>query len=47
MEKQLIQKHDELQDKLRKYDETILELLKQGHKKLIIQIIKDYLSSCE
>ena len=47
MEKQLIQKHDELQDKLRKCDEAILELLKRGHRKLIIQIIKDYQSSLE
>ena len=43
----LMIKHDELRDKMKKYDEALLELLKQGHRELITQTIKDYLSSLE
>ena len=43
MKEQLTKKHDELREKMRKYDETILKLLKQGHRELITQVIKDYL----
>ena len=35
--------HDELLEKMRKHDEELLKLLKQGHRALITQIIKDYL----
>ena len=43
MSKQLKKTHDELRDKMREYDEAILALLKQGHRELITQVIKDYL----
>lgn len=33
--------------KTKKYDEEILKLLRLGHKKIIIQIISDYLSQHE
>ena len=45
MEKHLERKHDEVQ--VKKYDEELLQLLKQGHRALITQIIKDYLLSYE
>ncbi len=44
MGKLLEKKHADLREKMREYDEAILRLLKQGHRKLITQIIKDYLS---
>ena len=44
MGKQLKKTHDKLREKMKKQDEAILELVKQGHRELIIQIIKDYLS---
>ena len=44
MEKQLKKKHDEFCEQMKKYDKALLELIKQGHRELIIQIIKDYLS---
>ena len=47
MEKHLEKKHDELRERMKKYDETLLQLFKQGHRALITQIIKDYLSSYE
>ena len=47
MKEQLIKKHSELCDKMRKQDEALLGLLKQGHRELIAQLIKDYLSLLE
>lgn len=47
MQEQLMKKHDELRDKMRKHDEALLELLKQGHRELIKKIIKDYLQQPE
>lgn len=47
MGKQLIKKSDELIDKMRKYDKELLALIKQGHRSMITQVIKDYLSSLE
>lgn len=47
MEKQLTQKHDELRERMKKYDEALLKLLKQGPIDLIYEIITDYLSSLE
>lgn len=47
MEEQLIKKHSEFCDNMRKQDEAILRLLKQGHRELISQIIKDYISQRE
>lgn len=61
MQEQLKKKHNKLRDKMRKYDEAILDLrvklrkqdeellrlLKQGHRELIIKVIKDYLSQHE
>ena len=44
MGKQLVNKCDELKEKMRKYDEAILELIKQGHSEIIVNVIKDYLS---
>lgn len=44
MGKQLIKKSDELIEKMKKYDEELLALIKQGHRSLVIQTIKDYLS---
>ena len=36
-------KHDEIIEKLKKQDEALLRLLKQGHRELIIKVIEDYL----
>ena len=47
MEKHLEKKHDELRERMKKYDESLLKLLKQGPIEVIAQIIKDYLSSYE
>jgi hypothetical protein len=47
MEKHLKQKHDELREKMRKYDEAILKLINQWHKDIIVQTITDYLSQFE
>ena len=43
MKELLKNKHAELRESMREYDEAILRLLKQGHRELISQIIKDYL----
>lgn len=43
MSEQLKRKHDELLENLRKHDEALLKLLKQGHRDLIVQVIKAYL----
>ena len=47
MKTQLKIKNDEILEKNEKHDEALLKLLKQGHRKLIVRIIKDYLSSFE
>ena len=47
MGKQLMKNCDELRDKTGEYDKTILELLKRGHREIIINVIKDYLSLTE
>lgn len=47
MGEQLKKVHDELCEKMRKYDEALLRLLKQGNRELITQVIKDYLSLLE
>ena len=47
MREQLKKVHGELNERLKKYDEALLGLLKQGHRELITKIIKDYLSSLE
>ena len=47
MGEQLKKVHGELSERLKKFDEALLELLKQGHRELITQTIKDYLSSLE
>ena len=44
MGKQLKIKQDEFIEKMKKQDEALLRLLKQGHRELIIKVIKDYLS---
>jgi hypothetical protein len=44
---QLKKKHDEIRERMKKYDEILLNLLKQGHKDLIVRIVKDYLSTIE
>ena len=47
MRKCLKKKHEIVIEQLEKQDETLLLLLKQGHRKLIIKTIKDYLSTIE
>ena len=47
MVKQLIKTQDELYENLKKQDEALLRLLKQGHRELIIKVIEDYLLSFE
>ena len=47
MGKQLIKKCDEFCETMRKQDEALLRLLKQGHRKLIVKIITDYLQQPE
>ncbi len=47
MKKQLKKKHAELLERMKKHDEELLQLLKQGHRDLIIQVIKAVLSSNE
>ncbi len=44
---QLKKKCDEFIEEMKKQDKALLELLKRGHGSLIIQVIKDYLSSYE
>lgn len=43
MKTQLNIKHEELLEKMRKHDEELLKLLKQGHRDLITQVIKVFL----
>lgn len=45
MEKQLKIKQDEFIEKMQ--DKKLLELIKLGHRSLITQVIKDYLSLIE
>ena len=47
MGEQLEKVQDEFIEKMKKQDEAILELLKQGHRSLIVKVIKDYLSLLE
>ena len=47
MRKQFKKKQDEFVEKLKKQDEELLELIKQGPRDIIIQVIKDYLSLLE
>ena len=47
MQEQLKKKHKELRDKMRKCDEELLRLLKQGHREIILRVITDYLSQRE
>ena len=47
MGKQLKIKQDEFIEKMKKQDEALLRLLKQGHRELIIKTITDYLSTIE
>ena len=47
MRKQLKKISNELSDNTKEYDEALLELLKQGHRALIIKTIKDYLQQHE
>ena len=47
MSEQLAIKQDELREKMKKYDEALLKLIKQGPIDVISKIITDYLSSLE
>ena len=47
MREKLMESCDELYEKIKKQDEALLRLLKQGHRELIIKTIKDYLSLSE
>ena len=47
MKKQLKKKHAELRAKMKKHDEALLKLIKQGPIELISKVIKDYLSQLE
>jgi len=47
MKEQLKKKHADLRVKMKKHDEAILKLLKQGHKEIVIRVIKEYLSQHE
>ena len=47
MKTQLKIKNNELLEKNEKHDEAILKLLKQGHRDLVVRIIKDYLLTIE
>ena len=47
MRKQLKKISSEFYDNMKKQDEALLELLKQGHRALIIKTIKDYLQQHE
>ena len=47
MEKQLKIKQDEFIEKTKMQDEALLELIKQGHRELILRVIKDYLQQNE
>jgi hypothetical protein len=40
---QIEKKYDEFYEKMKKQDEALLRLLKQGHRELIIKVIEDYL----
>lgn len=47
MGKQLMKKQDEFIEKMKKQDEKLLELIKLGHRSIVTQVIKDYLSLLE
>ena len=42
-----MRKHDEIIEKLKEQDKALLELIEQGHRELITQVIKNYLSQHE
>ena len=44
MGKHLKKRQDEFIEKMDECDSTLLELLKQGHRELILKVIKEYLS---
>lgn len=44
MGKHLKEKQDEFIEKMKECDRALLELLKRGHRELIVEVIKDYLS---
>ena len=47
MQEQLKMKHNLLSERMRKQDEELLHLLKQGHREIILKVITDYLSQRE
>lgn len=47
MEYQLTKDYDELREKMKKYDEAILKLIKYGYKDIIVRTVTDYLSLLE
>ena len=47
MRKQLKKLSSEFCDNMKSQDKALLELLKQGHRELIIKTIKDYLQQHE
>ena len=47
MRKQFKKNYDEVSEEATKYDDELLLLIKNGNRKLIIEIIKDYLSQPE
>ena len=47
MGNQIKKQQDEFHEIIKQQDETLLMLLKQGHRELIVKVIKDYLSTIE
>lgn len=47
MKEILKKQHAALRAKMQKHDEAILKLLKQGHREIVIRVIKDYLQQPE
>ena len=47
MGKHLKKTQDEFCETMEKCDAALLRLLKQGHRELIVKVIKDYLSTIE
>jgi hypothetical protein len=47
MKTQMNKKQDILLERMRKHDEELLKLLKQGHRELITKVIITFLSSNE
>ena len=44
MQEQLTKKSEEFIENIKNHDKALLELIKLGHRKLVIKVIKDYLS---